>query len=190
MILKMDNHHLILGNLVDFITGKTITDTHDERYRQKIAKILVTNKGYHKHEIKPHCDLLIKAANKSAIVIVDFKVVLSAKVCMIVKYAPGSLVTRHRPALAASRLIAPYQVPVVVVTNGEDANIIDGSTGKVIGYGFESIPSKTELSDMVDRKHFDPVSIDRAETESRIMYVYEVDGSCPCNIKNTKNRKP
>ena len=56
---------------------------------------------------------------------------------MIVKYAPGSLVTRHRPALAASRLIAPYQVPVVVVTNGKDTNILDGSTGKVTGYGFE-----------------------------------------------------
>lgn len=180
----MDNHHLILGNLVDFITGKTITDTHDERYRQKLAQILVIIKGYHKDEIKPHCDLLVKAANKSAIVIVDFKVVLSAKVCMIVKYAPGSLVTRYRPALAASRLIAPYQVPVVVVTNGEDANIINGSTGKVTGYGFESIPSKTELSDMVDRKHFDPVPADRAEIESRIMYAYEVDGSCLCKIKS------
>ncbi len=26
-------HHLILGELVDFITGETIEDTHDEMYR-------------------------------------------------------------------------------------------------------------------------------------------------------------
>ena len=179
--LKMGNHHLILGELLDFITGETITDTHDERYRQKLAKMLVTDKGYHKYEIKPRCNLLVKAANKSAIVIVDFKVTLSGKVCMIVKYAPGSLVTRHRPALAASRLIAPTQVPVIVVTNGKETNILDGSTGKVTGYGFESIPSRSELSDMVANKHFDPVPINKAEIESRIMYAYEVDGSCPCN---------
>ncbi len=29
----MGEHHLILGELVDFITGKTIKDTHDERYK-------------------------------------------------------------------------------------------------------------------------------------------------------------
>ena len=177
----MNDHHLILGELVDFITGETIADTHDERYRQKLAKILVANKGYHKSEIKTRCKLLVKAANKSAIVIVDFKVILSGKVCMIVKYGPGSLVTRHRPALAASRLIAPYQVPVVVVTNGEDTNILDGLTGKVTGYGFESIPSKAKLTDIVAKKYFDPVPINKAEIESRIMYAYEVDGSCACD---------
>ncbi len=177
----MGNHHLILGELVDFITGETITDTHDERYRQKLAKILVTDKGYHKNEIKPRCDLNIKASNKSAVIKVDFKVTLSGKVCMIVKYAPGSLVTRHRPALAASRLIAPYQVPVVVVTNGKETNILDGSTGNITGYGFESIPSKAELNDIAAKKHFDPVPINKAEIESRIMYAYEVDGSCSCD---------
>jgi len=176
----MENYHLILGELVDFITGETIIDTHDERYRQKLAKILVTDKEYHKNEIKPRCDLNIKASNKSAVIKVDFKVTLSGKVCMIIKYAPGSLVTRHRPALAVSRLIAPYQVPVVVVTNGEDTNILDGSTGKVMGYGFESIPSRSELSNRTADKHFDPVPIKRAEIESRIMYAYEVDGSCSC----------
>ncbi|MCK4619220.1 MAG: type I restriction enzyme HsdR N-terminal domain-containing protein [Desulfobacterales bacterium] len=177
----MDNHHLILGELVDFITGETITDTHDERYRQKLAKILVTKKGYHKNDIKPRCNLPVKAADKSAIVTVDFKVTLTGKVCMIIKYAPGSLVTRHRSTLAASRLIASYQVPVVVVTNGEETNILDGSTGKVMGCGFESIPSRSELSNMTADKHFDPVPIKRAEIESRIMYVYEVDGSCSCD---------
>ena len=177
----MDNHHLILGELVDFITGETITDTHDERYKQRLAKIMVTDKGYHKNDIKLRCDLNIKASNKSAIIKVDFKVTLSGKVCMIIKYAPGSLVTRHRSALAASRLIASYQVPVVVVTNGEATNILDGSTGKVMGYGFESIPSRSELINMTAKKHFDPVPIKRAEIESRIMYAYEVDGSCSCD---------
>ena len=46
-------HHLILGELIDFITGETIQDTHDERYRQKLARLLVEHKGYVKKEIEP-----------------------------------------------------------------------------------------------------------------------------------------
>jgi hypothetical protein len=48
----MNDHHLILGQLVDFITGRIIADTHDERYRQKIARLLVETKGYRKADIR------------------------------------------------------------------------------------------------------------------------------------------
>ena len=36
----------------------------------------------------------------------------------LLTFGPGSIVSRERPALAVARLVAPYQVPVVVVTNG------------------------------------------------------------------------
>ena len=58
--------------------------------------------------------------------------------CMVLKYGPGSLVTRRRAVLAVSRLIAPYQVPVAVITNGRDAEIIDGASGKVAASGLDS----------------------------------------------------
>jgi hypothetical protein len=47
----MNDHHLLLGRLVDCITGCTIDDTHDERYRQKIARLLLATKGYSKSDI-------------------------------------------------------------------------------------------------------------------------------------------
>ncbi len=174
-------HHLILGQLDDFITNETLEDTLDERYRQKLARLLVENKGYLKDEIRPRWELFIKAGNNKAVVQVDFGVILSDRVCMIIKYGPGSLVTRRRPALAASRLLVPYQVPVIVVTNGEDAEILNGSTKKVISSGLGSIPSKSELIKIAEGAHFEPISEDRAEMESRIVYAYEIDGSCPCD---------
>lgn len=182
-------HHLILGELRDFITGEILTDTHDERYRQKLARLLVEKKGYLKSEIVPRCDLSVSAGNQKAIIKVDFKITLSrgsqeqegGRVCMIVKYGPGSLVTRHRPVLAASRLLVPYQIPYVVVTNGEDADIMDAGSGKVIASGLDAVPSKSELIRMVQDKHFEPVPAKRAEMESRIVYAYEVVGSCPCD---------
>ena len=174
-------HHLILGELVDFITGETIQDTHDERYRQKLARLLVKNKGYLKKEIEPRCNLLVAAEDKKAMVKIDFKITLSGRICMIIKYGPGSLVTRHRPALAASRLVATYQIPIVVVTNGENADILEGATGSVISSGLESIPGKYELIERVKNTHFDSISTKQAEMESMIMYAFEIDGSCPCD---------
>ncbi len=177
----MAGHHLILGELVDFITGDILKDTHDERYRQKLARLLVEKKGYHKKEIEPRFELLVKAGKNKAIVKVDFIITIFGKACMIIKYGPGSLVTRYRPALAASRLVAPYQVPVVVVTNGEDAAVLDGETGNAISSGLDSIPLKSELLKIVAKSDFKSVAADRAELESRIIYTFEVDGSCPCD---------
>jgi hypothetical protein len=174
-------HHLILGEQVDFITGETLQDTHDERYRQKLARLLVEHKGYLKKDIQPRCELLVKAEGKKAIIKIDISVQLSGKISMIVKYGPGSLITRCRPALAASRLLVPYQIPVVVITNGKDAQIMDGASGKMISHGLESIPTKTELAKIIDETSYSPISEKQAEMESRILYVFEVDGSCPCD---------
>jgi hypothetical protein len=177
----MQGHHLILGELVDFVTGETILDTHDERYRQKLARLLVELKGYLKEEISPRCELRVSAGEKKAIIKIDFKIDVLDRIGMIIKYGPGSLVTRHRPAIAISRLVAPYQVPIVVVTNGEDADILEGKTGKVIAQGLHLIPTKRDLIEKVTAFNFHRISAEQLEIESRIVYAYEVDGSCPCD---------
>ena len=177
----MEGHHLILGDLPDYLTGETLADTHDERYRQKLARILVDEKGYPKSEITPRVDVLARAGERCAMIRVDFQVTHANRICMILKYGPGSLVTRQRPALAASRLMAPYQIPVVVVTNGESAEILCGASGKVTGTGFAAVPSRPELSERFPTLLFAPVSKHRAEMESRILYAYDVDDRCPCD---------
>jgi hypothetical protein len=171
-------HHLILGELVDFITGETIQDTHDERYRQKLAKILVQTKDYSKNDIKSRFELPVSADTKKAVVKIDFLITLSDKICMIIQYSPGSLVTRYRPVLAASRLVAPYQVPIAVATNGEDADVLDGYTNNVISSGLGSIPDKGQLTTRVADIPFEQISPKQAEMESRIIYAFEIDGCC------------
>ena len=177
----MAGHHLILGEQIDYITGETITDTYDERYRQKIARLLVNHKGYQKKDIKPRVDLLVQAGKNRAILKIDFLVRLSGKTCMIIKFGPGSIVTRRRPLLAASRILAIYQIPIAVVTNGEDAEVLEGASGRVISQGLERIPDRKQLMDIIREHHFNRIPAKRAEMESRILYCYEVDGSCPCD---------
>jgi len=177
----MGGHHLILGAIEDFLTGEVIDDTHDERYLQNLAHLLVERKGYRKREVISRSSLVVQADDRKAVVPVDFKIHLNGRVHMIVKYGPGSLVTRHRPSLAVSRLLVPYQIPVVVVTNGVDADILDGESGKVVSSSLDTIPSRYQLMERAAGSPFNRISEKQVALESRIVYCYEVDGSCPCD---------
>jgi hypothetical protein len=177
----MNDHHLILGRLNDYLTGQRLDDTHDERYRQKLARHLVEQCGYAKKELTSRFQLTVTACERRAIIPVDFMVTLSGKVGMVIKYGPGSLVTRHNPAIAISRVIQPYQIPLVVVTNGEDAHIIDCQTGKLIGEGLMNIPAKKNLESIMHQHVFEAVPVKMVEMANQIIYAFEVDGSCPCD---------
>jgi len=177
----MNGHHLILGELDDYITGEPLKDTHDERYRQRLARLLVNSKGYLKGDIEPRKRLIVQAGKDRAAIKIDFLINLSGKGCMVIKYGPGSIVTRRRSLLSISRIMEPYQIPIAVVTNGEDAEIVEGLSGNVISQGLENIPTKSQLIEIAAGNNFKLITADRAEMESRIAYCYEVDGSCPCD---------
>jgi len=100
---------------------------------------------------------------------------------MVLQYGPGSLITRHRPALALARLVAPYQIPVVVVTNGEEADVLDGTTGRLTASGLDQVPSKAQLVERLEHHLWAPVSNLHAQMAARIVMAFEVDDRCPCD---------
>jgi hypothetical protein len=177
----MNDHHLIMGQLNDYLTGQRLDDTHDERYRQKLARHLVEYCGFSKQDITARLNLTVTACGRQAVVPVDFLLSVAGQAGMLVKYGPGSLVTRHNPAIAVSRVIRPYQIPVVVVTNGENAHIIDSRTGKLTGEGVMNIPSKDILAARLKQHDFSAVSIKMVEMSNKIIYAFEVDDRCPCD---------
>ena len=174
-------HHLILGNLTDALTGEPLDDTHDERYRQGLIRLLLNDRGYAKSDLSARHPLTVRADARSGTLAIDLLVTLRERITMLVKYGPGSLVTRERAALAAGRLVAPYQIPIVAITNGIDAHIMDGAKGKVIATGLDAIPDRDQLGTIRRRAIFQPISASRVERESRLLYCYEIDGACPCD---------
>lgn len=177
----MNGHHLILGQLTDFISGRPLDETLDERHRQQIGRYLVQTKGYAKSNITSRHELNFEVDGRCARLLITYTVALDQRIGMIVQYGPGSIVTRHRPTLAISRLVANYQVPLVVVTNGEQADILDGDSGRRIGIGFEAIPNRNQLAEICSRRIWSTITEVRVEKESRILMAFEVDGSCPCD---------
>ncbi|MCP4023710.1 MAG: type I restriction enzyme HsdR N-terminal domain-containing protein [Desulfobacteraceae bacterium] len=174
-------HHVVMGELTDFLTGKLLTDTHDERYRQQIARFLVNGKRFKKERLKNNVQIKVAADKKKAVLKVDFLISCNDKIGMIIKYAPGSLVTRRLLTVALSRIIKSYQIPVAVVTNGEDAEIINGQDGKLMGTGMDAFPDKVKLESICQKASFKTISKDQFEKASRIVYAFEVDGACPCD---------
>jgi hypothetical protein len=177
----MKGHHLILGQLTDCISGRILDDTLDERHRQQIGRLLVDQKGYPKAEITSRHEVEVRTPDKCARLLVTYMVKLADRIAMLIQYGPGSLVTRHRPALAMARLVAAYQIPVVVVTNGEAADILAGDSGTVFAKGLENIPSRDHLLERIQGLTWPAVAPERAIMEARILMAYEVDDRCPCD---------
>ena len=170
----MAAHHLILGKLEDFITGETLADTLDERIRQKIAHILVEDKGYAKEEIEVRRNIHLVVDGKMGISRVDFLLKIDNRVFAIIIFGPGSLVSRERSTIAAARLVEEYEVPVAIITNGKDAEIMETKSGKIIAKGVDAIPSKEDARKIIANTEFHKISEERLDKERRILYVFDV----------------
>jgi hypothetical protein len=170
----MGTGHLILGDTTDYITGRTIPDTHDERIRQTIAKLLVDVKGFDKTDILVRQQLTVTVDQVAGLIHVDFTIQMKDRTCMMIIYGPGSLVTRQRPTLAAARLFRDYVIPFAVITNGKSAIIMDTSSGKNIAEGLAAIPSKQQLFEKTNRMEFMRISELQREKEKRILFAMDV----------------
>ena len=177
----MGRHHLVLGELSDYITGQKKVDTHDERARQMIARLLVDDKGYDRQDITTDTILPVTVDGDTGRVRVDFIIRLNGRALMTIVYGPGAIVSRQRPALAVARLMEPYIIPYAVISNGREAHIMDSHTGKVIAEGLEAVFSKTELLGRMDRLAFRPMPEGRVEKEQRILFCMEVLSERECD---------
>jgi len=179
------SHHFIYGTCTDYITGETIVDTDDERCRQELARLLVEEKGYAKSELEPRLCIETLYNKQFVSSTIDITVRVAGKRFMILRFAPGSIVTRERSAIAAARVLEPaYQIPLAVVTNCRDAEVLDTYTGEVLRQGLAGIPGKTEAVDLVKSLRFDPfVDETKKDRERRILNAYDVEVCCaggPC----------
>jgi hypothetical protein len=181
---------MIYGNLDDFITGETLVDTDDERYRQKLARLLVEERGFAKGEVEMRRRIETLFAHQFVASKIDIVVRLEGRRVMVVRYGPGSLVTRERPAIAAARVLEESQlIPLAVVSNGEDGELLDTRTGKVLGTGLGAIPTREALVTMLPSLDFTPVPPERREPELRILNAFDIEVCCaggPCALPGAK----
>ncbi len=179
--MKHDHfHHLVYGFLNDYLTGEELTDTDDERIRQEISRYMVEQKNYHKDQLLPRLYIETLFTTHFVRSTIDLTVTAKDRPFLIIRYGPGSLVSRERSAIAAARVLLPdYRIPLAVVTNGRDAEIIDTATGKIIGNGLESIPDRVAAEELITTLTFLPRQNDLdLEREKRILNAFDVERCC------------
>jgi hypothetical protein len=180
------SHHFIYGTCSDYVTGEVIVDTDDERYRQELARLFVEEKGYQKTDLEPRLKIETLFSSNFVVSKIDLVVSLRQKRLFVVRYGPGSLVTRERPALAAARVIDQgYVIPDSIVTNGEDAELLDTRSGKVLATGMEGIPDKSDGLRLLTTAVFTTLPAGQREMELRILNAFDKEACCvggPCAL--------
>jgi len=180
------SHHFIYGSTTDYLTGETIVDTDDERYRQKLARFFVEQKGYQKTDLEPRLKIETLFSQSFVVSTIDLVVSVEHKKVFVVRYGPGSIVTRERPALAAARVITPeYVVPYTIITNGEDAELLETHSGKVQASGLECIPDRNHALRLLRDAVFGPLPKGQREMELRILNAFDKEVCCvggPCAL--------
>jgi len=180
ILQSTSGHHLVYGALKDYLTGKELPDTDDERVRQQMARLLVEERGYEKEELEPR--LAIETRFNAIFVrsVIDLTIRVEGKRLFLLRYGPGSLVTREKPAIAAARILEPeYRIPFVVVTNGRDAEFLETGRGKVLATGMEAIPDRARAGRLRTETVFEPYSDPGLrEKAMRILNAFDLEVCC------------
>ena len=155
---------------------RPLTGCQDEGVEpERLARFLEQEKGYSTEDIVKRLSITTSYNGEEVVSKIALVITLEGKQTVMLRYAPGSVVTRERSAVAAARLLVPdYQIPLVCVTNGEDAVLLDTYKGNTLAQSLAAFPTKEELEAMV--LQYEPfTNPKKIEREKRILNAFDVD---------------
>ncbi|MCI5115308.1 MAG: hypothetical protein D3920_10530 [Candidatus Electrothrix sp. AW2] len=177
---KIPEHHLVYGTLKDYLTGEELPDTDDEQLRQDLARMLVEEKGFAKQDLEPRLTVETLFNHIFVRSTVDLTVSYNGQRLFVLRYGPGSLVTREKSALAAARVLdSRCCIPLAVVTNGRDAELLETNKGKVLATGMEAIPDQEQASRLIKKyPPAPPLTGAKREQNLRVLNAFDVEVCC------------
>lgn len=169
----MADHEAFSDMIVDYITGKTVPNVGVEEIRQRLERFLVEIKGYRKQDIAVDADIMIDIDGSIYQSQLDLVVAVENRNVMVIKCAAGSLESREREVVSASRIFNAFPVPYAVVSDSQAAVIYDTVSGKKVGTGLDQIPSRGEAEKQINDST--PVKMDdnRLKKEKIIFRSYD-----------------
>lgn len=176
----MDDQNVPREEKIRSILEQEIQDGEDlaAEARKMIEYLLLEKKGYRSEEVRKNVSIEVTLGQETAYSSVDFLVSIDNRNGMVIKCAPGSLASRERQAVAAARVIASPPVPVVVVADPMNAEVLDAATGKVTGEGFGAIPIRDRMVAMLADMDPKTLSPERIEKEKRILLAFDAIKCC------------
>ncbi len=136
-------------------------------------KMLLGEKGYSEADLLNNFEFAVTLGAETVTSSVDFLVSAGGRRAMIIKCAPGSLSSRERHAVAAARVLCSPPIPFAVVMDPMSAVVLDTATGKVVGEGFEALPTQPQIVDMLSGRELKPLPPEKLEREKRVLLAFD-----------------
>jgi hypothetical protein len=146
--------------------------------RHIAERMLLEEKGYVAADIRKNVSFGVTIGMETVQSGVDFLVSVENKKALVIKCAAGSLSSRERHVVAAGRVIDQQPVPVAVVMDPMSAVVLDTVTGKIIGEGFESVPTKEQLISILAGREVKPLAPEKLEREKRVLLAFDAIQCC------------
>jgi hypothetical protein len=141
--------------------------------KQKVFEFLIKEKQFKPEEIETDTEFRITLSDSEITVHIDFVLNISSASFILILCRPTAIESWERYIISSAKVIKDYQIPYAVVTDGEDARIIDVLTGRLIGKSLSKLFNRKEaLNKMKDFKKI-PCPANRLEKEKRIVYAFE-----------------
>ncbi len=146
--------------------------------RHMTERMLREEKGYAQSDVAKKVVFDVVLGKETVTSFVDFLVSSGNRHAMVIKCAAGSLSSRERHVVDAARVLESLPVPIAVVIDQMSAVVLDTATEKVIGEGFDGIPSKQELSGLLAGRESKPLAPEKLEREKRVLLAFDAIKCC------------
>lgn len=149
-----------------------------DRVRMMIVDYLISEKGYLKDDIETEKEFRVELNDASFTVKADIIVNVGGSSFMLVKCAMSSPESWERFAIALCRAACSETIPFCLVTNGEQARLLDVRTGATACEGFQELPARPDAVRILDKLSETPFSCSKPDKEKRILFAFSGLG-CP-----------
>ena len=141
--------------------------------RQVIRDFLLNEKGYSEEDLEIDKQFEIVQDNSRVSVSIDYILTLGGKRFLVMKCSPGALESRERHIVSFARVVDSYQIPFAVVTDGLHARILNAESGKLVSEGLDSIPSRSQATEILQSTELRPYPAGRIDREKRILLAFD-----------------
>jgi hypothetical protein len=148
----------------------------EEVVRDKIVRLLLSEKGYQEEDLELEAPFSLVMGPETFSLKASILIQIGGKKVVLIKCGAGSIMARERAALALARMFTNYQIPLTIVTNSEDATLLNTLNGETLDCGLGAILGKGQLLDRLEGLSYVPLPEKRLQMEKRILSAFEALG--------------
>jgi Type I restriction enzyme R protein N terminus (HSDR_N) len=138
-----------------------------------VYEILTKEKGFYPEEIQIDPQFILPLSTCDATVGIDFMITLEGISFMIIRCVSSGIESWERYVVAFARAVKNYQIPYAVITDGEQAKVLDIINDSFEYKSVQELFTRRKAMTLIKNFSKIPCPDIRQEKEKRIIYAFE-----------------